>query len=228
MSRKSGEHYIVKKQVLVAHGELNAIDKRLLTPLLSRLGFTSIEYIDEYAYEAKEQQLDELKNELARARRMLRGETSIEGFKFSELTSPDHFLVREHLEDIKSVSKIGGFVGRTFNYLVDALGDATRTGTIVTDESQPADYWGRHPTRKIFRDPQPLDGVVVKSREELGLPPYPGKLDDYGKSQLCGFYAVQVGSIVELAENISEESLSAARRGVLIVGQMLEQQFTEE
>ncbi|MCA9333889.1 hypothetical protein KC963_02475 [Candidatus Saccharibacteria bacterium] len=218
------------EQVLIARGELSGYDKRLLTSLLGKFGLTTT-YQSQEAFDRREARVEYLRAELERVNSILRGEEPAEEFRFTDITAPDQFVVREHIEDLRltmGALVTQGFVGRTFNYLVDANG-SDRTHDRIVDTTKPK-VFGRPQMKLVPRDPRPPQGVVVRSREELGLPPYPRQLDQLGKSGFCAAFAVQAGSIVELARGIPDDqspSPSSTLGKVQLVGQMLEQQFTE-
>ncbi len=214
-------------QVLIARGEISAQDKSLLTQLLGRFGLNT-QYVSESTFAERESEVDKLKAEIELLRRQASSEVSSPKFRFTDITDPEQFLVREHLEDIRTKPGIGGFVGRTLHHLVDAHGSRPTHHWIV-DDSRPA--WRNNRYSRIYREPEPLEKVIVKLRDEIGLPPYGKTLDHYGKSAFCARFAVQAGSVVDAANaiqippDVPYPKLSAAERGVLFVGNMLEEQL---
>lgn len=212
--------------VLIARGELNIEDKRLLTSLLGRFGL-STEYMSQTDYDEHERKL------AAQALNIVETDTDEkEPFSFTSITSPDDWLVREHLKDFQdriratdAAAELGvsqRFVGSVFNYLVDAKG--SKRGTTWIWETKSEGRW-------IPREPQPLDMVVIANRTEAGFPPYDEQATSFRtKNDLCTHYAVQAGSIVTAVNHLTElpsdhPASESLRQRLSLVANQLQQQF---
>lgn len=221
--RKQVDREVQTPQVLIARGELNIEDKALLTRLLGRFGL-SAEYMSQADYDERERKM---------AANIVLAPTVTddkEHFRFANITSPDHFLVREHFKDFQDRVTAGdasetlrvskGFVGRLFNFIVDGNG-TRRSGEWAKSGASLTQLW-------VLREPNPLDGIVLAKRTDVGFPPYELPVEYRSINAVCAPYAVQAGSIVEAAANLpATQSGKVPDRiqNLHLVARLLEQQF---
>lgn len=201
-------------QVVVARGELSINDRSLLTGLLARFGLTT-EYVlhDEFIEQERAAAAFALSFQQDPPATRVSSELVDSPFAFSLLTHPDQFIVREHLENFKDIHETQlptAFVGRTFNFLVDGNGRQRQRTTAREFE------------------PAPPDGIVLATREELGIARCETSFESYGKNKHCSRYAVQAAGVVALSEAYAEKGsqcLTSPQKNVLLVGIQLQQQF---
>lgn len=208
-NRKSSDRTTQNPHVLFARGEINAKDMSMLSLLLGRFGLEST-FMTPDQYERRIKILTtiaidaEAKNDPENA------------LKLRSITSPDEFLVREHFEDFRDLRRdvlSRNITGRLFHELVDYNGERhswkrNTEGVLVT------------------RVPQPLDGLIVKKRSELGYEPYAKPLERYGKSQLCADYGVQAHGIIELAGSVEDNvQLTSTQEALILLANQLNYQI---
>ena len=214
--RKPTDWEAEKPEVLIAKGNISPNDKKLLTQLLGRFGLTT-EYVARDVHDKQELELAQ-----SRFRQpTLREETSRTQFSFTNITSPDDYLVREHLVDFRDRTDVllhRAFVGKTFNYMVDGLGPKETHRYVPNPEG------GRN--LRVERKARPLDGIEIALRTDLDIPRYKGP-NDMGKVSFCAKYAVQVGSIVDVALQGVEPPSGHLKghEGMLIVASVLQEQI---
>ena len=198
--------------MLIARGEVSPSDKRLITGLLRRLGLNT-EFLTEELYTARLQQ--PTVTVVPRERQFE------DPFAFSNLTSPEDYVAREHLEsfvDIHTGNFSRGWIGNVFNWLVDGRDEARAARTTTRDQ---------HQQRVAAREAMPPEGIRVALREDLGIPPSPRSLGKYDKVGFCAQYAIEAGSIVDFAGSLDQEDLTVRSAGVLLVANQLTLQFQE-
>lgn len=205
--------------VVIATGEISPADKALVTTFLARLGLEATTMSPD----------DFISQTRARASAVVvrsAVETPREGrFLFGEITSPDDYLVREHLEDLKASNPRlrKAFVGELFNMLVD--GQGSRHPELPRDRTLP--YF--HRAKPVYRPAEPMLGVDVALRTDVGIAKYPRPLDTMGKSTFCALHAVRAGSIVDAVNETDllsrVGSLSAVERDLLLVSSVLASQL---
>lgn len=219
--RKELDRDIAKATILIAKGEVSASDKTLITKFLGRIGLES-QFMTQAAYEERLKKLTTVVRQPSSPEKQVKEKS----YSFAEITSPEQFVVREHVVDFVEQARRQGasfpsknMGGRTFNILVDGQGS---DNMYTYADNYP------HPRQRIPREPLPLDGIIVANREEVGFEPYSGRtLDSYGKSRDCADYALQAGSIVELSKLFSGKiDLSKTEEMIVMLGQQLQYQFS--
>ncbi len=208
------DHETEKPWVLVGKGELNAKDRRLVTFFLRRLGLVT-QFMTPDAYEklfdrrvvvVEEDEVKKQSYELS----------------FTDIASPSDFLIREHFLDFgihlhPELSR--GTAARVFLSFVDGKGHGWDTFEYVGVGAD------RH---REYREPRPMDGIILKTRDGLGLPPYDGRIAQYysNRGQLCAGFAIQAGSIVQAVRPLeSELNLSPRQRAMVLISSQLQVQF---
>src|SRR5690349_10550076 len=93
LTHKQVDRNLKSPEVLIARGDISANDKKLLTQLLGRLGL-STRYIPQDRYIDLERQVAML---ASREPSQLSERQNENHYSFSQITSPDQFIVREHL-----------------------------------------------------------------------------------------------------------------------------------
>lgn len=109
------------------------------------------------------------------------------------LTSREHFLVKEHCWQFRdsSVAVISDVqLEKIFNTLVE------------TRPSNEAYQRGPDGRGRLKGEPRPRDGIIIRKRPDVGLPPYsPAESERTFNIDLAG-YAIQVGSLLDYAQNL--------------------------
>lgn len=224
MQRSSWNHYVQRKtvdreaknpQILLAKGDISIADKALLTQLLGKFGLDS-KFMTPEDYKAKTRRIATI---------IVASEAEIlhepkRPFSFLNITSPEQYLVREHFEDFNrmrpDVFQGPTAVGSIFTMLVDG------NGPWMIYDTDP------ETNRRELRTPVPMDGIVIAPREQKGFPPYNGTAvnDKITKNILCAPYAIQAGSIVEVATAFNEKFRTTGKQEVtIILSQQLQSQF---
>jgi hypothetical protein len=204
--------------VVIATGEISPADKALVTTFLARLGLKATMLSpDDFTSQAH-----------ARAvvvRSAVEASKDRGHFLFGEITSPDDYLVREHLEDLKASNPRlrKAFVGELFNRLVDEQGP--RRTELPRDDAIP---YG-HRRKPVYRAAEPMAGIEVVLRKDIDLPGYQKPLDTVGKSTFCALHAVRAGSITEAVSEMDLASrignLTLVEQDLLLVSDVLASQF---
>jgi hypothetical protein len=223
MTNRKADRQVKHPELIIARGDLSSLQKSLLKSIMTDLFELSVTTMDPDKYDERQQRLATYAGHSAVTSST--AETQKTDFSFTQIKSPDQYLVREHLKDFKSLypflesTSKKNFVGKTFSYLVDGNGGSARNVSIFhTDRT------------RTYREPVPFDGIVVVSRESLGIGPYTYPLDTYGKSRMCGAYAVRAGSIVDTAvglNNTDWHSLRPSEQAHVVIAKYLENQFKD-
>ncbi len=113
------------------------------------------------------------------------------GYRFEDITSPEHIVVREHFDDLArhcELPKIN--FARAFHHIVD--------GTSITPLSEPNPDYRRSTgslLRRQTREPTPLRGIQLVKRTDYGFDPYSGnRLVDHD-SQVLASYGITAESL---------------------------------
>lgn len=221
--RKQVDRVTVNPTVVVATGEVNVADKALISLLLGRFGL-EVTTMSKDAY--RDQARARASVVIVRSAVETTPIIDARPFAFGEITSPNDYLVREHLEDLKACNPRlrKGFVGGVFNWLVDAEGP--RGTEIPHDRSLPY-----NPSRRpVYREALPPVGAEVALRSDVELLEYTGTpLDSYGKGKFCALHAVRVGSVIDavaetgIGDHIGK--LGSVQQDLLLVADVLASQI---
>lgn len=123
---------------------------------------------------------------------------------FQSLTSPDDIVLREHFNYLaNSTDRIVAKpnYGLAFHEIVDFGNNRKRNPNLA----KPLYMWTHDPDTgnkwTQVRDPEPMDGVIIASREDLSIEPYDNivKLADPG-AYILASYGIVAGSLVEGVE----------------------------
>ena len=206
-----------KPTVIVASGELSTEDRTLIAQILGRFGLTvktmtPEEYAARTMVTANVQLVDDFIHRSGKS------------YDFKTITEPDQFLVREHLEHLgrhHPALNSMALRGQIFNRFVDEHGN--RDHIFDWDET-------RDPSTRDYRDPEPMDGIDIMPRTELGtVHPTPEiSLNRGSKSYLCARFAIRAGSIVDTvahAEWSSMPDVSMVEQGAVAIANILNSQF---
>lgn len=163
-------------------------DSKLIPRLLHRLGATEVVFLDR----------DNFREYIKRLSASLDEEVSIESsqYSFESLTSPAHFMVREHFEDFHASHPnfLKGVITRVFNTLIGG----------------PWSEWNysRFVEEKAYFTPHSLESIEAVPRDTVGFEPYKyGNFPDY-RSTVLAKYAIRAGSYVDHFRNPDAERFS--------------------
>lgn len=172
--------------VLMARGQLEPKQQTLVLGFIELLGLVGrIMTASEYQEALASQKPAVIHHEV-----VVLGKEHVEDglYSFTDIRDPEEFLVREHFEDFQDIFNASfgkQTVTRAFHHLLDG----------ASGKSSLREY---NPRRT--RQPEPLEDIVITTREKLGIPPYDKKpLGDFGKGRVLAAFAIHAGSIVEYA-----------------------------
>ncbi len=197
MGEKHPVEYTLVGQGSFERGKRGAEKRKLISDLLGELGLSAAFQPTEQ-FEAKQSLLAERQPD----------------FRFTDLTSPESYVVREHIENLQLLDPTlatggRGSVIRAFHSLIDH----GRNSAGLHDGS-----------RKI----RPRKNIHPVRREELQIPEYVGQLPVEGKAIPLSVYAVQSGEIVDYAESLTtkpEPDISRNDRVLIAIADRLQEQF---
>ncbi|MCA9333887.1 hypothetical protein KC963_02465 [Candidatus Saccharibacteria bacterium] len=216
MSKLESERF-----VLEATGEISTEDRQLISAFLGRLGL-DVSFTPENEYERRHVLLDiaVAKPEVANP------------FRFADISHPSDFLLIEHFDDFAAQWSAGG--PRT----VKGLFTRAFTGLLdVPVYGRDASTQYPHQAKNAIanRAIRPRDGLIYKTRADLGIPDYP--TDGFTPSESTHWsrkyhlrnYAIQAGSIVEVAQRLEsgQEHTTKHDEGIIIIARHLTAQFAE-
>jgi hypothetical protein len=123
------------------------------------------------------------------------------GYRFADITSPKHLIVREHFEElaISNNLPVRNFV-RGFHVLINGRG---RPGLFNYRYTSNGEAYGTYQVR----EPKPMKGVRIIKRENANLPLYNGRYLSERDSQIIAQYGARAGSVL----NALHSALTAER-----------------
>lgn len=143
-------------------------------------------------------------------------------FLLSEITSAKDILVREHFTDFgKSHDVPNSTYTRAFHMLLDQRKANSQNQHLYKSGFNPEtrQHWTQ------TREPNPIPGIVIVTREEAGIEPYAGTIVDTDTQILAG-YGIEAGSVLEVfGSNANENATSKTLQAIGALASQLRSQI---
>lgn len=161
---------------VIFEGHVADTDRELLSSLMGRMGL-KFTFEENPLPSTSEQALNQQAELIAE-----------HGYRFSDITSPHHILLKEHIEDLvtQSPEYSKNTYTRAFSKLFDLEG---ATETLIR--------WQPGIGNVQVREPMPMPGVMVVARDTQKLGRYKGSPRDGYGHLLASRYGIIAGTLVE-------------------------------